>query len=120
MEHFSAAPASYVITDSAFVKDDVAVYAHGVAMRGAGRTFVVQPDSLIFGEVLGRGASSYVQRAMHAPTGTPLALKVINIFDKAKRDQLIKEIQALYDSDCEALITFLGAFYREGTITDCP
>ena len=92
-------PDSYILTDAHFVKDDVAVFGDGVAMKGAGRTFVVQPESLILGEVIGRGASSYVQRATHAPSGTPLALKVINIFDRAKRAQLIKEIQALYDSD---------------------
>lgn len=110
-------PDSYILTDAHFVKDDVAVFGDGVAMKGAGRTFVVQPESLVLGEVIGRGASSYVQRATHAPSGTPLALKVINIFDRAKRAQLIKEIQALYDSDCDTLITFMGAYYRDGAIT---
>ena len=111
------APPSYILTNAHFVKDDVAVFTDGVAMKGAGRTFVVQPESLVLGEVVGRGASSYVQRAIHGPTGTLLALKVINVFDRAKRGQLIREIQALYDSDCDALVTFMGAFYRDGAIT---
>ena len=51
---------------------------------------------------------------VHAPTQTLLALKVINLFDKSKREQLIREIVALYDADCPHLIMFYGAFYREG------
>ena len=39
------------------------------------------------------------------------------MFDKAKRDQLIREINALYDAQCGSLISFYGAFYREGAIT---
>lgn len=75
------------------------------------------------GDIVGRGSSSYVQRAIHKPTGTPLALKVraaldgvhvvfsrsqargglqvLNVLDKSKRDQLIKEIQALYNANCD-------------------
>lgn len=49
--------------------------------------------------------------------GTPLALKVINLFDRSKREQLIREIVSLYDAQCPNLITFYGAFYREGSIT---
>ena len=108
---------SFIITNAHFVKDDVAVFSDGVAIKDAGRTFIVQPESLVLGEIIGRGASSYVQRAIHSPSGTPLALKVINVFDRAKRAQLIKEIQALYDSDCDTLITFMGAYYRDGAIT---
>lgn len=122
-------------------------------------------EDLEIGEVLGRGASSVVLHAMHAPTGTLLALKVeqiadelsclagsthealdcclrkvINLFDKSKREQLIREICTLYDAACprysagiaafcnvciggltcpllSSLITFYGAFYREGAIT---
>ena len=47
------------------------------------------------GQVIGRGFSSFVQHAIHKPTGTPLALKVINAFEKVKRDQLVKEIKTL-------------------------
>jgi mitogen-activated protein kinase kinase 3 len=55
--------------------------------------------------------------SIHEPTGTPVALKVINLFDKSKREQLIREIVTLYDAQCPNLITFYGAFYREGSIT---
>jgi serine/threonine protein kinase len=58
-----------------------------------------------------------VIHGVHGPTRTPLALKIINLFDRSKREQLIREIVALYDAQCPNLITFYGAFYREGTIT---
>ncbi len=73
----------------------------GLTMKDNPKAFTVVPDSIELLEVIGRGSSSYVQRGLHVPSGTQLALKVINIFDKSKRDQLIKEIQALYDADCE-------------------
>ena len=62
-------------------------------------------------------STSVVLQATHGPTGTPLALKVINLFDRSKREQLIREIITLYDAQCPTLITFYGAFYREGSIT---
>ena len=77
---------------------------------------MVNPDELE-STVIGRGASSYVQRASHVPSDTPLALKVINMYDKSKREQLIKEIRALYRTECPTVITFHGAFFREGCIT---
>lgn len=46
--------------------------------------------------VLGRGAGGVVSRAVHKPTGTPLAVKVVRVEDKAKRDQLINEIHTLF------------------------
>ena len=82
-----------------------------------------------------------MQRAVHQPTGTPLALKVLNMYDKGKRDQLIKEVQALYNANCDwydasivlcpaqrgvdracracsrSLVQFYGAFHKEGAIS---
>ena len=43
--------------------------------------------------------------------------QVINMFDKSKREQLIREIVLLYHVECPCLISFYGAFYREGAIT---
>lgn len=47
-------------------------------------------------DILGRGASSYVQRARNKITGVMMALKVIDVFDKEKRHQLLKEIKTLH------------------------
>lgn len=91
---------SYQIDGGNFVKDNVAVLPTGVVMRGRSKAFTVVPDEMELGRVIGRGASSYVQRALHRPTGTHLAIKTVNVFDKSKRHQLLREIQALYDADC--------------------
>lgn len=45
--------------------------------------------------LLGRGAGGVVARAVHKPTGTPLAVKVVRVEDKAKRAQLINELHYL-------------------------
>ena len=86
-------------------------------MRDRKKSFTVAPDELELGVVIGRGFSSYVQHAVHKPTGTPLALKVINAFEKVKRDQLVKEIKTLYDASSSHIVTFYGAFYKDGAIS---
>lgn len=108
---------SYIADGEVFVKDNVAINATGIAMRNNPKTFSLVYDDIEISETIGRGSSSVVVHGEHRPTGTPLALKVINLFDKSKRDQLIREICTLYDAQCPSLITFYGAFYREGTIT---
>lgn len=47
-------------------------------------------------EILGKGASSVVQKARNMRTGVVMALKIINVFDKEKRHQLMKEIRTLH------------------------
>jgi len=83
-----------------FVKGNVAITATGIAMRNNPKTFTLVYDEIEIGDIIGRGQSSVVLRGVHGPTGTPLALKVINLFDKSKRDQLIREIGTLYDAQC--------------------
>ncbi|KAG5189148.1 mitogen-activated protein kinase [Tribonema minus] len=100
-----------------FRKGDLAIHSTGVVKEGEEKRFTVVYEDLEKGEIIGRGCSSFVCHAIHAGTNTPLALKVINMFDKGKRDQLIREINALYNARCDSLIKFYGAFYREGAIT---
>lgn len=95
----------------------MAINSTGIAIRNNPKTFTLVYDELEIGDIIGRGCSSVVLYATHTPTGTPLALKVINMFDKGKREQLIREISTLYDAQCPNLVTFYGAFYREGAIT---
>jgi mitogen-activated protein kinase kinase 1 len=108
---------SFIANGDVFVKDNVAINSTGIAMRDNPKTFTLRYDELEMGEIIGRGASSVVIQGMHGPTRTPLALKVINLFDKSKREQLIREIVTLYDAQCPNLIMFYGAFYRDGAIT---
>lgn len=108
---------SYIANDDVFIKDNVAINSTGIAIRNNPKTFTLVYDELDMGDMIGRGSSSVVIHGVHAPTGTPLALKIINLFDKSKREQLIREVITLYDAQCPNLITFYGAFYREGAIT---
>lgn len=103
--------------DDVFVKGNVCVNSNGVAMRDNPKTFKIFYEQIDIGEMLGRGACSVVLHGLHRPTGTTLALKVISLLDKNKRDQLIREIVSLFDAQCPSIVTFYGAFYREGTIT---
>ena len=107
--------ASFTVDESHFRKGKVRVDVDGVELDGR-RRIGVDPASLDFGDRIGKGASSYVQLAVHRPTGRRLAIKVINMFEKAKRSQLMSEITALYDANCRALVKFYGAFYKEGAI----
>ncbi|EKU20136.1 ser thr kinase [Nannochloropsis gaditana CCMP526] len=95
----------------------LAIGAGGLAMRDHPKTFRVAYEDLEIGKVIGKGSTGAVLEALHKPTGTRLALKVINVFDKSRRSQLIREIRTLYDAACPSLVAFYGAFYREGCIT---
>lgn len=108
---------SFIANGDVFIKDNIAINSTGIAIRDNPKTFTLAYDELDMGDIIGRGSSSVVLHGIHAPTRTPLALKIINLFDKSKREQLIREIVTLYDAQCPNLITFYGAFYREGAIT---
>jgi len=73
-------------------------------------------DDIELVKKLGAGCSSVVQLARHKRTGALYALKLINLFDKGVRDMLLQELKALFTADCEALISFHGATYREGQV----
>ena len=108
---------SFIADGNVFVKDNVAINANGIAMRNNPKTFTLAYSDLnigmnVFlfklcyiwwirlGEIIGRGSSSVVIQAYHAPTSTPIALKVFNMSNKGKREQLIREICTLYDAYC--------------------
>ena len=73
---------SFDVTESLFIKGDIAINKASVQKRHSEKMFVVDPSELVKGPIIGRGASSYVQKATHSPTGTDLALKVVNVYDK--------------------------------------
>ena len=53
------------------------------------------PKDLVELGAVGKGACGVVKRAMHLPSLQVVALKQINVFDKDKRHQLVKELTAL-------------------------
>jgi serine/threonine protein kinase len=67
--------------------------------------------------IIGQGSSSIVYKVIHKQTQTILAMKDISVFDAEKRRQIIKELEALYSSNCIHLVGFYGAFYMEGSIS---
>lgn len=69
------------------------------------------------GEIIGKGISSYVVKAFYIPYNYPIAIKVINVFDRDKRHQLINDLKTfLTEYDCKNLIQFIGAYYDDGNI----
>uniref|UniRef100_A0A7S1CE06 mitogen-activated protein kinase kinase n=1 Tax=Bicosoecida sp. CB-2014 TaxID=1486930 RepID=A0A7S1CE06_9STRA len=100
-----------------FESGDMKVTPEGVSMDSREATFDGIPyEQLEVLHDIGRGASSVVKHARHVATGEQYAVKCISLWDKSKRDQLIREIQALYSSDCAALVQFYGATFREGMV----
>lgn len=67
-------------------------------------------------KLLGRGAGGVVARAVHKPTGTPLAVKMVRVEDKAKRGQLINELHNLLRiSKSHFLIHLYAAYVHKDT-----
>lgn len=111
---------SFEESGDVFHRDGMWIDAEGVSMQrenadsDSARPKLVYED-LQIGQVVGQGSSSVVLEATYGSCA--IALKVINMFERAKRDQLIREIQSLYDCRCPAIIGFYGAFFREGAIS---
>lgn len=73
-------------------------------------------DLEISKDLLGKGCSGFVNKAIHKPTGTIMALKSISLYDKDKRAQLKNDLKVLQDSNCPFLVKFYGAFFYDGTV----
>jgi serine/threonine protein kinase len=102
---------------SQFVTEDVTISSTGLKIRGKDLSYNIDPNELEIGEAIGKGSCSVVRKALHRPTGTVVALKVINVFDSAHRHQLVEEVKSLSRTDCPAIVKFYGAFLREGSIS---
>ena len=57
-----------------------------------------------------------VKKAIHKVTNTPLAVKIINVYDKGKRHQLYNELKANLDMFSPYLLQCFGAFFEEGSV----
>lgn len=65
---------------------------------------------------LGHGAGGIVQRGIHKPTGTPVAIKTIKVDAKAKKEQMLNEIKGLINAQgCPQLVQWYAAFVAKGT-----
>jgi hypothetical protein len=113
---------TFDIGDSTFRRDGIVINRRGLSVEDPDREGVkddVHPEDLEHGKTLGRGCSSYVKKVTHRPSGRPLALKVINLYDKDRRHQLMEGYKSLYYADCPSLIKFHGAFFKDSAISLC-
>lgn len=121
----SASQLSYNIDDegNTFSSGPISVGASGMSVSTAeapakAATVDTKLEDLEDLGVLGEGNSGSVHRVRHRRTGQLYALKLINnIFDRSKRHQMIHELSTLYKADCPFLISFYGAFFKDGAIS---
>jgi len=78
---------------------------------------------------LGSGASSTVRKALHVPSLTVVAQKIMPIFDPHRRKQLVHELRTLHENlapltastgpSCPHIVAFYDAFVQpqEGTVS---
>jgi len=62
-------------------------------------------------KMLGAGANGRVNLSIHTPTGRQMAVKVVNVYDESKRNQILKELETLSSYASRFLVHFYGAFY---------
>ena len=74
-------------------------------------------DLEMLGE-LGSGASGTVYKARHAGTDTMVAVKAVTILEKAKRDQVVKELRIMRKHTLGArwLVGMHNAFYEDAKV----
>lgn len=63
------------------------------------------------GPTIGAGAAGRVYIAEHMPSMRTMAIKVVNVYSKEKRNQLLKELETLSTHVSRYLVRFYGAFY---------
>lgn len=110
------AAASATVTAANVV--DCAYTAHDDSAGGSMREWTSAVDDFILLRVLGKGASATVQLALHIPSLTIVALKMVHdVYDASKRHQLVRELNALVDvasiSNC---VNFYGAYFNDGAV----
>mmetsp|Transcript_87967 Transcript_87967/g.264575 ORF Transcript_87967/g.264575 Transcript_87967/m.264575 type:complete len:328 (-) Transcript_87967:3345-4328(-) len=112
-------PPSFTLSQSGtFVKEDFVINRQGIAAVNGNEVagLGLRLSDLEMLEILGQGASSLVRKARHKPSQTDLAVKIINVFDKCKRDQLLRELRTLYSAAFPWLVTFHDCLYDDGAM----
>ena len=78
---------------------------------------VIQLEELQKLQVLGQGASGYVEKCIHIPSKTLIAVKVIALTGNTTVNQQIKsELKVLHECQCPNVISSFGAFLHEGAV----
>ena len=77
----------------------------------------ITDDTILEMGLLGRGAGGKVLKSLHKPSLTVVALKCIDVSDKNKRAQLLKELKELDTEYSAHIVAFYGAYYKDLTCT---
>eukprot|EP00656_Telonema_subtile_P006870 TRINITY_DN131_c0_g1_i1.p1 TRINITY_DN131_c0_g1~~TRINITY_DN131_c0_g1_i1.p1 ORF type:complete len:340 (+),score=53.26 TRINITY_DN131_c0_g1_i1:217-1236(+) len=111
---------SYTVNNGRFEKDGITVGPHGIMSQSPDEchtfesVYAISDFELL--EVLGRGASSKCQKAIHRPSNQTMALKIITMDDANKRKQLVTELRTLVGASCKQFVNMLDAFFHDGTV----
>ena len=73
-------------------------------------------EELTMLDELGSGASGTVTKAKHKPTGVMLAVKAIQILEKARRDQMVSELRIMRQHESPWLVRLHNAFYEDAKV----
>ena len=65
---------------------------------------------------IGSGSSGKVYNCIHKPTGQQVVVKVIDVDEGHARQEILKELEALYTDTSRFIVDFIGAFFHEGQI----
>lgn len=81
----------------------------------------VEADDLETLCTLGRGAYGVVEKMLHRPSGTVMAVKRITAtFSSSEEKRLLRELDiSMRSGDCEFTVQFYGALFREGDVWIC-
>lgn len=101
-----------------FVKEKLVVERKGIKNLDSSQYLgnIDIKDLEMTNDLLGKGISGSVHKAIHKPTGVVIAIKSINIYDKDKRSQLKNDLKVLRGNDCSYLVRFYGAFFYNGSV----
>lgn len=111
---------SYTVTDGTFVKDNVVIGPGGIGGSPGDHVSQYKKEEFELGEILGKGASCVCRKAIHISTGTPMAIKIINMADAVKRNQLVTELRTLINpagvAPVPQFVNMIDAFFHEGFV----
>lgn len=111
---------SYTVTAGTFVKDNIAIGPGGIGGSPGDHVSKYKIEEFELQEVLGKGASCVCRKATHISTGTPMAIKIINMADPVKRTQLVTELRTLItppgSTPVPQFVNMIDAFFHEGFV----
>jgi len=111
---------SYTVNAGTFVKEGIAIGPGGLGISPGDHVSQYKIEEFEMQEVLGKGASCVCRKAIHISTGTSMAIKIINMADPVKRNQLVTELRTLISPPGHApvpqFVNMIDAFFHEGFV----